>query len=175
MRCACRQVTNRSIYFQGGEKRRVAICRLLLQNPDVLLLDEPTNHLDAESVAWLEEHLKRFTGTLIVITHDRYFLSNVTEWILELERGRTYPYKGNYEAWLEQKQVIAEKTQKMNASRKKLLEQELAWVRMNASSRLTKNKARLKRYEELASQEFDTAEKPLYPDSGLYPARHEGR
>ena len=147
--------------LSGGEKRRVAICRLLLQNPDVLLLDEPTNHLDAESVAWLEEHLKRFTGTLIVITHDRYFLSNVTEWILELERGRTYPYKGNYEAWLEQKQVIAEKTQKMNASRKKLLEQELAWVRMNASSRLTKNKARLKRYEELASQEFDTAEENL--------------
>ena len=161
MRCACRQVTNRSTCSRGGEKRRVAICRLLLQNPDVLLLDEPTNHLDAESVAWLEEHLKRFTGTLIVITHDRYFLSNVTEWILELERGRTYPYKGNYEAWLEQKQVIAEKTQKMNASRKKLLEQELAWVRMNASSRLTKNKARLKRYEELASQEFDTAEENL--------------
>ncbi|MBN2161505.1 MAG: energy-dependent translational throttle protein EttA [Pontiellaceae bacterium] len=147
--------------LSGGEKRRVAMCRLLLQNPDVLLLDEPTNHLDAESVGWLEEHLKRFTGTLIVVTHDRYFLSNVTEWILELDAGRTFPYKGNYEAWLEQKQLIAEQTQKLNASRKKLLKQELEWVRMNASSRLTKNKARIKRYEELASQEFDTAEDNL--------------
>ncbi len=147
--------------LSGGEKRRVAICRLLLQNPDVLLLDEPTNHLDAESVGWLEEHLKRFKGTLIVVTHDRYFLSNVTEWILELDAGRAFPYKGNYEAWLEQKQVIAEKTQKLNASRKKLLKQELEWVRMNASSRLTKNKARLKRYDELASQEFDAREDNL--------------
>jgi ATP-binding cassette ChvD family protein len=147
--------------LSGGEKRRVALCRLLLQNPDVLLLDEPTNHLDAESVGWMEEHLKRFTGTLIVVTHDRYFLSNVTEWILELDGGRAFPYKGNYEAWLEQKQMIAEKTQKLNASRKKLLKQELEWVRMNASSRLTKNKARLKRYEELASQEFDTREENL--------------
>ncbi len=147
--------------LSGGEKRRVAMCRLLLQNPDVLLLDEPTNHLDAESVGWLEEHLKRFTGTLIVVTHDRYFLSNVTEWILELDAGRTFPYKGNYEAWLEQKQLIAEQTQKLNASRKKMLKQELEWVRMNASSRLTKNKARLKRYDELANQEFDTAEDNL--------------
>jgi len=147
--------------LSGGEKRRVAICRLLLQNPDVLLLDEPTNHLDAESVGWLEEHLKRFKGTLIVVTHDRYFLSNVTEWILELDAGRAFPYKGNYEAWLEQKQMIAEKTQKLNASRKKLLKQELEWVRMNASSRLTKNKARLKRYDELASQEFDAREDNL--------------
>ncbi|MDF7808772.1 energy-dependent translational throttle protein EttA [Pontiellaceae bacterium B12219] len=147
--------------LSGGEKRRVALCRLLLQNPDVLLLDEPTNHLDAESVGWMEEHLKRFKGTLIVVTHDRYFLSNVTEWILELDGGRTFPYKGNYEAWLEQKQMIAEKTQKLNASRRKMLKQELEWVRMNASSRLTKNKARLKRYEELANQEFDTAEENL--------------
>ncbi|VGO20366.1 energy-dependent translational throttle protein EttA [Pontiella sulfatireligans] len=147
--------------LSGGEKRRVAICRLLLQNPDVLLLDEPTNHLDAESVGWLEEHLKRFTGTLIVVTHDRYFLSNVTEWILELDAGRAFPYKGNYEAWLEQKQTIAEKSQKLNASRKKLLRQELEWVRMNASSRLTKNKARLKRYDELSAQEFDTREENL--------------
>jgi len=147
--------------LSGGEKRRVAVCRLLLQNPDVLLLDEPTNHLDAESVGWLEEHLKRFTGTLIVVTHDRYFLSNVTEWILELDAGRCFPYKGNYEAWLEQKQIIAEKTQKLNASRRKLLKQELEWVRMNASSRLTKNKARLKRYDELATQEFDAAEENL--------------
>ena len=147
--------------LSGGEKRRVALCRLLLQSPDVLLLDEPTNHLDAESVGWMEEHLKRFTGTLIVVTHDRYFLSNVTEWILELDGGRCFPYKGNYEAWLEQKQIIAEKTQKMNASRRKLLKQELEWVRMNASSRLTKNKARLKRYDELAAQEFDAREDNL--------------
>ena len=147
--------------LSGGEKRRVALCRLLLQNPDVLLLDEPTNHLDTESVAWLEEFLKRYEGTLIVVTHDRYFLSNVTEWILELEAGRAYPYKGNYEAWLEQKQTIESHAKKENASRKKLLEQELAWVRMNASSRLTKNKARLKRYEELAAREYDTREERL--------------
>jgi len=147
--------------LSGGEKRRVALCRLLLRNPNVLLLDEPTNHLDAESVGWLEEHLKRYTGTLIVVTHDRYFLSNVTEWILELDAGRAFPYKGNYEAWLEQKEQIAEKTQKLNASRRKMLKQELEWVRMNASSRLTKNKARLKRYDELANQEFDTAEENL--------------
>ena len=148
-------------HLSGGEKRRVAICRLLLQNPDVLLLDEPTNHLDAESVGWLETYLKQFEGTLIVVTHDRYFLSNVTNWILELDRGHAYPYKGNYEAWLEQKQTAAEQTQKMNASRRKLLKQELEWVRMNASSRLTKNKARLKRYDELAGQEFDAAEENL--------------
>ncbi|MBT3191665.1 MAG: energy-dependent translational throttle protein EttA [Verrucomicrobia bacterium] len=147
--------------LSGGEKRRVALCRLLLQNPDILLLDEPTNHLDTESVAWLEETLKRFTGTLIVVTHDRYFLSNVTEWILELNAGRAFPYKGNYEAWLEQKQAIAEHTMKENASRRKLLTQELEWVRMNASSRLTKNKARLKRYDELAQQEYDTREERL--------------
>ena len=147
--------------LSGGEKRRVALCRLLLQNPDVLLLDEPTNHLDTESVAWIEEHLKRFKGTLIVVTHDRYFLSNVTDWILELDGGRAYPYKGNYEAWLEQKQVIAAHQSKQNASRRKLLERELEWVRMNASSRMTKNKARLKRYDELASQEFDTGEDKL--------------
>ncbi|MBU0677346.1 MAG: energy-dependent translational throttle protein EttA [Verrucomicrobia bacterium] len=147
--------------LSGGEKRRVALCRLLLRNPDVLLLDEPTNHLDAESVGWLEDHLKKFTGTLIVVTHDRYFLSNVTEWILELEGGRTYPYKGNYEAWLEQKQILAGQQAKMNASRKKLLAQELEWVRMNASSRLTKNRARLKRYEELATREYDTREENL--------------
>jgi ATP-binding cassette ChvD family protein len=148
-------------HLSGGEKRRVALCRLLLGNPDVLLLDEPTNHLDAESAGWLEEYLKRFTGTLVVVTHDRYFLSNVTEWILELDRGRAFPYKGNYEAWLEQKQIIAEQTQKMNASRRKLLRQELEWVRMNASSRLTKNKARLNRYEELASKDYDVREENL--------------
>jgi energy-dependent translational throttle protein EttA len=147
--------------LSGGEKRRVALCRLLLQNPDVLLLDEPTNHLDTESVSWIEEHLKRFEGTLIVVTHDRYFLSNVTDWILEMQSGKAQPYKGNYEAWLEQKQAETESQTKANASRRKLLDQELQWVRMNASSRLTKNKARLKRYDELASKEFDTREDKL--------------
>ena len=147
--------------LSGGEKRRVALCRLLMGSPDVLLLDEPTNHLDTESVAWIEEHLKRFAGTLIVVTHDRYFLTNVTEWILELDAGRTHPYKGNYEAWLEQKQMAEDQQSKLNSSRKKLLAQELEWVRMNASSRLTKSKARLKRYDELVSHEFDTREDKL--------------
>ena len=147
--------------LSGGEKRRVAMCRLLLSSPDVLLLDEPTNHLDAESVAWIEEHLKRFDGTLVCVTHDRYFLSNVTEWILELDSGRAYPYKGNYKAWLEQKQEMQMRREKMNESRKKLLQQELEWVRMNASARQVKNKARIKRYEELANQEFDTREDNL--------------
>jgi ATPase subunit of ABC transporter with duplicated ATPase domains len=119
--------------LSGGEKRRVALCRLLLQSPDILLLDEPTNHLDTESVAWLEEHLKRFAGTLIVVTHDRYFLSNVTEWILELENGRGYPYKGNYEAWLEQKQAQAERMAKENASRKKLLDLVILWWKQRGS------------------------------------------
>lgn len=147
--------------LSGGEKRRVAICRLLLKNPDILLLDEPTNHLDTDSIAWLEEYLKRFKGTLIVITHDRYFLSNVTEWILELNGGQATPYKGNYQAWLEQKQNLSEKDKKMNASHKKLLKQELEWVQMNASSRLTKNKARLRRYNELIKKEFDSREENL--------------
>jgi len=147
--------------LSGGERRRVALCRLLLQNPDIMLLDEPTNHLDTESVGWLEEHLKRFEGTLIVVTHDRYFLSNVTEWILEMDAGHTYPYKGNYEAWLEQKQHQMNKQVKMAASRKKLLTRELEWVRMNASARHKKSKARIRRYDELASKEFDAAEENL--------------
>jgi sulfate-transporting ATPase len=147
--------------LSGGERRRLALCRLLLSNPDVLLLDEPTNHLDAESVAWIEEHLKRFTGTLIVVTHDRYFLMNVTEWILELENGRGYPYKGNYMAWLEQKKANAERQAAQNASRRKLLDQELEWVRMNAAGRQKKSRARLQRYEEMAAQEVDTREDNL--------------
>ncbi|MCE9616016.1 MAG: energy-dependent translational throttle protein EttA [Lentisphaerae bacterium] len=147
--------------LSGGERRRVALCRLLLSNPDVLLLDEPTNHLDADSVAWIEEHLKRFAGTLIVVTHDRYFLSNVTEWILEMDGGRGYPYKGNYEAWLVQKQAMTERQAAVNASRRKLLEQELQWVRLNPAGRQAKNKARLRRYEEMASQEVDTREENL--------------
>ncbi len=147
--------------LSGGEIRRVALCRLLISNPDVLLLDEPTNHLDAESVAWIETYLKNFKGTLVVVTHDRYFLNNVTEWILELDNGRAYPYKGNYESWLEQKQEIMARAAKQDASRRKLLENELQWVRTNPSGRRTKSRARLNRYEELASQEISTREDDL--------------
>jgi ATP-binding cassette ChvD family protein len=147
--------------LSGGEKRRVALCRLLISNPDAILLDEPTNHLDAESVAWLEQYLKKFHGTVVVVTHDRYFLNNVTAWILEMDAGHAYPFEGNYERWLEQKQALAERDSKAAASRRKLLEQELAWVRLNPSGRQAKSKARLKRYEELASQEVDTREDNL--------------
>jgi ATP-binding cassette ChvD family protein len=147
--------------LSGGELRRVAMCRLLISNPDVLLLDEPTNHLDAESVAWLETYLKAFKGTLIVVTHDRYFLSNVTEWILELDSGRAFPYKGNYEAWLEQKQEMMARESKQADSRKRLIQSELAWVRTNPSGRRAKSQARVKRYEELVSQEVNTKEDEL--------------
>ncbi len=147
--------------LSGGERRRVALCRLLISNPDVLLLDEPTNHLDAESVAWIEAYLKKFKGTLVVVTHDRYFLNNVTEWILELDSGRAYPYKGNYESWLEQKQQALLRETRQNESRRKLLENELQWVRTNPSGRRAKSKARLSRYEELARQEVSTREDDL--------------
>ncbi len=147
--------------LSGGEKRRVALCRLLISNPDVLLLDEPTNHLDAESVGWLETYLKKLAGTLVVVTHDRYFLNNVTEWTLELEGGHTYPFKGNYESWLEQKQALLDIKSKQQGARRKLLESELSWVRMNPSGRQAKSKARLKRYEELASQQVDVREDTL--------------
>ncbi len=142
--------------LSGGERRRVALCRLLISNPDVLLLDEPTNHLDAESVAWIEAYLKRYRGTLVVVTHDRYFLNNVTEWILELDNGHAYPFKGNYESWLEQKQQVMEREMRQGASRSKLLEGELRWMRTNPSGRRARNKARIARYEELAKQTVDT-------------------
>jgi ATP-binding cassette ChvD family protein len=147
--------------LSGGEKRRVALCRLLISNPDVLLLDEPTNHLDAESVAWIETYLKKFTGTLVVVTHDRYFLNNVTEWMLELDGGHAYPYKGNYESWLEQKQQLMARESKLAESRRKLLEQELSWVRSNPSGRRARSKARLSHYEEMQNQQIDMREEEL--------------
>ncbi len=147
--------------LSGGERRRVALCRLLLSNPDVLLLDEPTNHLDAESVDWLEQYLLKFPGTIICVTHDRYFLSRVTEWILELDHGRALPFKGNYESWLEQRQAMLALEQKQQASRRRILERELEWVRMSAGARHSRNLARLKRYEELAAQVVDTREEEV--------------
>jgi ATP-binding cassette ChvD family protein len=141
-------VTNLS----GGEKRRVALCKILLEEPDMLLLDEPTNHLDAESVAWLEHHLERFPGTVVAITHDRYFLDNVAQWILELDRGKGVPYEGNYSGWLEQKQQRLALEEKQASARQKTLQRELEWVRMSPRARQAKNKARLQAYEELASE-----------------------
>ncbi len=141
-------------HLSGGEKRRVALCKLLLSKPDMLLLDEPTNHLDAESVEWLEQYLARFPGTVIAVTHDRYFLDNVAEWILELDRGEGIPFKGNYTAWLEQKEKRLEQEAKAEAARLKAMQQELEWVRSNPKGRQAKAKARLARFEELASVEY---------------------
>ncbi len=140
--------------LSGGEKRRVALCRLLLSNPDMLLLDEPTNHLDAESVAWLERYLAEFPGTVVAVTHDRYFLDNVAGWILELDRGHGIPWEGNYSSWLEQKEKRLEMEEKRENARIKAMKQELEWVRSNPKGRHAKSKARLARFEELASQEF---------------------
>ena len=139
--------------LSGGERRRVALCRLLLSQPDLLLLDEPTNHLDAESVAWLERHLDEYPGAVVAVTHDRYFLDNVAGWILELDRGRGLPFEGNYSSWLEQKSKRLAQEEKKESSRQRTLTAELEWVRMNASARLTKNKARLARYDALLAEE----------------------
>lgn len=139
--------------LSGGERRRVALCRLLLQEPDVLLLDEPTNHLDAESVHWLEHHLSQYKGTVIAVTHDRYFLDNVAGWILELDRGEGIPWKGNYSSWLDQKSKRLEQESKTSSKRQKILERELDWVRQGAKGRQTKQKARLKNYDKLMSQD----------------------
>ena len=140
--------------LSGGEKRRVALCRLLLSKPDMLLLDEPTNHLDAESVDWLEQFLQRFPGTVVAITHDRYFLDNAAEWILELDRGRGIPYKGNYSAWLEQKEARLAQEQKSEDARAKAMKKELDWVRQNPKGRQAKSKARLARFEELSDVDY---------------------
>lgn len=148
-------------YLSGGEKRRVALCRLLLQTPDVLLLDEPTNHLDAESVQWLEEHLRQYQGTIIAVTHDRYFLDNVAGWILELDRGEGIPWKGNYSSWLDQKQKRLAQEEKTESKRQKALERELEWVRMSPKGRHAKGKARLSAYEKLISQETREKEDKL--------------
>jgi ATP-binding cassette ChvD family protein len=144
--------------LSGGEKRRVALCQILLKRPDMLLLDEPTNHLDAESVAWLERFLHDFAGTVVAVTHDRYFLDNVAGWILELDRGRGYPFEGNYSCWLEQKQARLAVEEKQESKRQKTLKKELEWVRMAPKARATKNKARLERYEQLVAQEYDARE-----------------
>jgi len=147
--------------LSGGEVRRVALCRLLLQKPDILLLDEPTNHLDAETVAWLEQHLQRYEGTVIAVTHDRYFLDNVAGWILELDRGHGIPWKGNYSSWLEQKQDRLAKEEKQESARRKTLERELEWIRMAPKGRHAKGKARISAYEKLLSQESDKLDKDL--------------
>ena len=147
--------------LSGGEKRRVALCRLLLQNPDILLLDEPTNHLDAESVAWLEHHLKQYAGTIIAVTHDRYFLDNVAGWILELDKGQGIPWKGNYSSWLEQKQAKLQQEEKTVSERRKTLQRELEWIRMSPKGRHAKSKARINSYEALLGQEGEKKAKDL--------------
>lgn len=147
--------------LSGGEKRRVALCRLMIQEPDILLLDEPTNHLDAESVQWLEQHLQQYKGTVIAVTHDRYFLDNVAGWILELDRGHGIPFQGNYSSWLEQKKDRLEKEEKAESKRQKTLEHELEWIRMSPKARQSKGKARLNRYEELVNQKQDKISEDL--------------
>jgi ATP-binding cassette ChvD family protein len=157
--------------ISGGEKRRVSLCRLLLQAPDILLLDEPTNHLDAETILWLEHHLKRYPGTVIAITHDRYFLDNVANWILELDRGEGFPYQGNYSSWLEQKQARMAQEQKADKRRQRALADELEWIRSSPKARQAKSKARIQNFEKLSEQKFErersTEELPIFPGPKL--------
>src|SRR5678810_825410 len=146
--------------LSGGERRRVALCRLLLSKPDMLLLDEPTNHLDAESVAWLERFLHDYPGTVVAVTHDRYFLDNVAGWILELDRGQGIPFEGNYSSWLEQKKARLEQEDKQAGARNRALERELEWVRTSPKARHAKSKARLSRYEELLEESKSAQKDP---------------
>ena len=158
--------------LSGGERRRVALCKILLERPDLLLLDEPTNHLDAESVAWLERHLAEYTGTVVAVTHDRYFLDNVAKWILELDRGRGIPFEGNYTSWLEQKRERLEREERAETSRQKTLERELEWIRLAPRARQAKNKARIAAYEKLAAQQSQAREDEL--EIQIHSGKHLG-
>lgn len=158
--------------LSGGERRRVALCKLLLQRPDMLLLDEPTNHLDAEAVAWLERHLAEYHGTVVAVTHDRYFLDNVAKWILELDRGQGIPWEGNYSSWLEQKQARLAREERAQEARQKTLSRELEWIRMSPRARQSKSKARIKAYEQMASERFE--ERPDEFEMQIPPGKHLG-
>jgi ATP-binding cassette ChvD family protein len=158
--------------LSGGERRRVALCQLLIRQPDLLLLDEPTNHLDAEAINWLEQHLAQYPGTVVAVTHDRYFLDNVAQWILELDRGQGIPWEGNYTSWLEQKQKRLSQEQKQTAARQKTLARELEWIRMAPRARQAKSKARLAAYEKLAAEQFE--ERPEELEIQIPPGKHLG-
>ena len=158
--------------LSGGERRRVALCKLLIEQPDLLLLDEPTNHLDAESIHWLEQHLAQYPGTVVAVTHDRYFLDNVAQWILELDRGEGHPFEGNYTAWLEQKKARLDLEQRQQAGRQKTLAAELEWIRASPKARQSKSKARIAAYEKLAAQEFE--ERPDELEIQIPPGKHLG-
>ena len=158
--------------LSGGERRRVALCKMLLEQPDLLLLDEPTNHLDAESVAWLERHLAEYPGTVVAVTHDRYFLDNVAGWILELDRGQGIPWEGNYSSWLEQKKDRLAMEEKAASARQKTLARELEWIRMAPAARQAKSKARIKAYEKMSAEQFEDRDEEL--EIQIPPGKHLG-